>query len=209
MGPRDELVEAAYAALRTRIAAGRFAPRARLSADSLAQSLHVGVTPTRIALHWLHRDGLVDHWPGDGFFAKTPSLEDVRSLLVASRILLDGAARMPEPRASDIGVARTSLNAKGVAASDALFLEIASRTGSELVMRTVDIINARLRPAREAELDIFDDLDPEREAIAERLAVGHGRALATALARYHRRRLSRIADIAERTLIRSMMGAER
>ena len=91
MPPSDGNAETAYRMLEQRIAAFRYRPGARLSPDNLSNDIRIGLTPTRTALQWLYRDGLIDHQPHHGFFVKTPSIEETRSLYLGNTIQLEGA----------------------------------------------------------------------------------------------------------------------
>jgi DNA-binding GntR family transcriptional regulator len=209
--------ENAYDLLEDRIALYKYQPGARLSPDQLSNDIRIGLTPTRTALQWLHRDGLIGHQHGQGYYVKTPSVEDCAGLYRGNSIFLDGALALAGERSIDKGNGHsleTSISVR--AASDMaptpvevshvigrLFTDIAGLAESEIVKRAVQTINSRLRFIRSVEASIFDDANLEFETLQAFMKNKNLTDLRKLVRVYHNRRLAAIDDIIDASFARA------
>ena len=212
MPPSDGNAETAYRILEQRIAAFRYRPGARLSPDNLSDDIRIGLTPTRTALQWLYRDGLVDHQPRHGFFVKTPSVEETRSLYLGNIIQLEGSiavhracVQSPRTHSNQIAPApeRQTLfkhEGKGCALANAaqtIFSDIATLSKSDVVMKAIKILNSRLYFIRLVEREVIGHVGAELYKMNCLLEYEHYENLQKAIAVYHKKRLERIPDLVD------------
>jgi len=210
----------AYDRLEDRIALYKYRPGMRLSPDQLSNDIHIGLTPTRTALQWLHRDGLIGHEHGQGFYVKTPSVEECVGLYRGNRIQLDGALALAEESAAadakdDNGMHDNSafsksedidkpVDAKALNNATArLFTEIASLAVSDIVIRTVQTINSRLRFIRLVEVDFFEDADREIVDLYSLLIDKDYDELRLLVRTYHDKRITATHDIIDASFARA------
>lgn len=201
--------ETAYYLLEKRIAAFRYLPGARLSPEKLSSEIRIGLTPTRTALHWLYRDGLIDHEPGRGFFVKTPTEADMISLYRSNRIQIEGTLSLEEP-ASPISLAgeedfaseaalsplQGESDAKTLAALTAsTFLDIATLSRSDVVINAVRVLNSRLYFLRQAECRVLGKVGAELFAMQHLLARNNYAELRQFIYVYHQMRLEKIGAL--------------
>lgn len=98
---RGGLAAQAYTAIRQILTEGEAAPGDPVSENALAERLGMSRTPVREALRELTRDGLLDLFPGRGYFLPRHSASDLRELFELREALEGLAARAAAPRASD------------------------------------------------------------------------------------------------------------
>lgn len=105
---RRSLAEQTYDWLKERIFTGRYAPGERLSIDEIARSLGVSRTPVRDALHRLAFEGLAIVSARRGTAVAQLSIDVLRSVYQARRILEPAiaAAAAAAARADDIATLR-------------------------------------------------------------------------------------------------------
>ncbi len=210
--------EAAYDLLEDRIALYKYRPGMRLSPDQLSNDIRIGLTPTRTALQWLHRDGLIGHQHGQGYYVKTPSTDECAGLYRGNRIQLDGAlaragANAANGNKNDVsrenGVVKPedldgALDAGAINHATAyLFADIASLSASEIVIRAVQTINSRLRFIRLIEADVFEGADRELNALYALMNDKNYDELRGAVGAYHDRRLAAVQEVIDASFARA------
>ncbi len=210
--------ETAYDLLEDRIALYKYRPGMRLSPDQLSNDIHIGLTPTRTALQWLHRDGLIGHQHGQGYYVKTPSADECAGLYRGNRIQLDGALALADAPAANNNKDNTSrgngiLNPEDLEggpdagainhATAHLFAGIASLAASEIVIRAVQTINSRLRFIRLIEADVFDDAGRELNDLYSLMNDRDYEALRASIGLYHDRRLAAAQEIIDASFARA------
>jgi DNA-binding GntR family transcriptional regulator len=170
----------------------------------------------REALTRLAAERMIMSVPKRGFFARTPSEEDIFGLYCVNRTILDAAvARWPEnnpaPAAAEeaAAVPVQERSAEQLARQTGeLFLQVALRSGVGEFGEIVRNMNDRLHHARMLECEIVPDVFVEMTRIAE-LIVAHERVqLRHALVAYHDERLKVVAAISKELLLRPFTTAD-
>ena len=215
----DRNTAAAYKILEKRIAGYEYRPGARLSPDHLTNEIAIGLTPTRTALQWLHRDGLIDHRPGQGFFVKTPSAAEIVNLYRGNIIQLEGsiaitdaqaaAAKEAEGAPAPAGERWSGLERQGrgddlITLTQNIFNSIAALSGSDVVIRAVEALNSRLYFIRLVECDVLPDVGAELYALHHHLYARDYAGLREALIAYHARRLENAMSLADAACARAL-----
>jgi len=210
--------EIAYDLLEDRIALYKYRPGMRLSPDQLSNDIRIGLTPTRTALQWLHRDGIIAHQHGQGYYVKTPSIEECAELYRGNKIQLVGALALWNDLAANSkkdngtyeGPITTTQDsdktANGKALNNAialLFTEIASLAASDIVLRTVQTINSRLRFIRFIEADIIEGVDRELNDLQSLMIDKNYDELRNRIGIYHDKRLAAVNDIIDASFARA------
>ncbi|QDT05638.1 HTH-type transcriptional regulator McbR [Rubripirellula lacrimiformis] len=88
----QSLAEKSYDHIRQMLASGQLPPGKRLVNRTLAAEIGVSVIPVREAINRLASEGLVDHVPGSGAFARDISRQDLDNLYVLRDALESCAA---------------------------------------------------------------------------------------------------------------------
>jgi DNA-binding GntR family transcriptional regulator len=210
--------ETAYDLLEDRIALYKYRPGMRLSPDQLSNDIRIGLTPTRTALQWLHRDGIIAHQHGQGYYVKTPSIEECTELYRGNKIQLVGAIDLSNApvvnsrkddgthdsqvsTAQDLG---QTANGQALNNSTALlFTEIASLAESDIVVRAVQTINSRLRFIRVIEADIIEGVDHELNDMHSLMRDKNYNELRNHVGVYHDKRLAAVNDIIDASFARA------
>lgn len=215
----DKNTAAAYKILEQRIAAYRYRPGARLSPDHLTNEIAIGLTPTRTALQWLHRDGLIDHRPGQGFFVKTPSAEEIVNLYRGNIIQLEGSISMnatDRENGSDAkqfseifdsswtGFSQQGARDQLTVLTENAFNNIAALSGSDVVVRAVEALNSRLYFIRLVECDVLEDVGSDLYALHHYLYENDYAGLRDALIAYHAKRLQNAMSLADAACARAL-----
>ena len=154
--------------------------------------------------------------PKRGFFARTPSEDDILGLYSVNQTILDAAlARWPEASgqvapaevSAEVPVQERSAEQLARQTGD-LFLQIAARSGVGEFAEIVRNMNDRLHHARVLECEIVPNVFVEAARIAA-LAAGNERAqLREALKTYHEERLRLVAAISKELLLRPFTTAD-
>jgi DNA-binding GntR family transcriptional regulator len=218
-GEEDPMAEGAvYERIKNWLLAQTLVPGQLLQIGVLADELGVSTTPVREALTRLAAERMIMSVPKRGFFARTPSEDDILGLYSVNRTILDAAVvRWPESgarRATGAGgqTPATSVQERGpeqfARQTGELFLEIATRSGVGEFAEIVRNMNDRLHHARVLECEIVENVFVEVTKIAE-LAAAHERArLRQALEVYHDRRVQLVAAISRELLLRPFTTAD-
>jgi DNA-binding GntR family transcriptional regulator len=88
----NQLHDQVFELLKRQILKGTLRPGLRLSPNAIAKKLGISETPVRDALQRLSADGLVEVIPRRGTFVSTVSLQDVKDVFQARRMLESSAA---------------------------------------------------------------------------------------------------------------------
>jgi DNA-binding GntR family transcriptional regulator len=207
---------AVYERIKTWLLAQALVPGQLLQIGVLADELGVSTTPVREALTRLAAERLIMSVPKRGFFARTPSEDEILGLYSVNRTILDAAvARWPErnaaPAASIEEAATGSLQERSAEQlarlTGEVFVRVALRSGVGEFADIVRNMNDRLHHARVLECEIVSDAFVEVARIAE-LSATHERAqLRQALAAYHDQRVRLVATICKELLLRPFTTA--
>lgn len=214
----DHMTEGAvYERIKNWLLAQTLVPGQLLQIGVLADELGVSTTPVREALTRLVAERMIMSVPKRGFFARTPSEEDILGLYSVNQAILDAAVfRWPQQgeaggKAAGEAVMQISVqecNAEQLARQTSeLFLQIATRSG---VGEFVDIIrnmNDRLHHARVLECELIQDVFVGLANVAELAAAQKQQQLRQALKTYHEERLRLVAPISKELLLRPFTTA--
>ncbi len=210
---------AVYERIKNWLLAQTLVPGQLLQIGVLADELGVSTTPVREALTRLAAERMIMSVPKRGFFARTPSEEDILGLYSVNQTILDAAvARWPEraseqapaaPAAVDAAIPVQERSAEQLARQTGeLFLQIATRSGVGEFAEIVHNMNDRLHHARVLECELVADVFVEMARLGE-LVAAHDRAqLRQALKDYHDRRLQLAAAISKELLLRPFTTAD-
>lgn len=171
---------------------GRFGAGAPLVVTTLARELGLSPTPVREALAKLAGEGMIEHWPGRGYFAPALSATDIRELydyhqrLVLWALDCSVAGAGPTPGPADASV---------VNRLERVFAGAAERSGNRVLVRAQRLVSARLRPIRLVEATVAPVTSAELERLERLLEKAPGVRLREAVVRYHQGRLAIVASI--------------
>lgn len=153
----------ALSALAGFVGEGRFGWGAPLVTTTLAKELSLSPTPVREALARLAGEGVIEHRPGRGYFAPSPTSGEITELYGLHHRLLRWA--MAEPRAPDVVVHMAS-PASGPARIEQVFCAIVDVVGDAVLARTMRRTTLQLRPIRAVEATLRPMASAEVEALA-------------------------------------------
>jgi DNA-binding transcriptional MocR family regulator len=185
--------ERVYHALKDQLGSGRFAAGAHLEPAALSRDLNASITPVRDALHRLAGEGLVETPRGDGF--RTPPMTEVglRHLYRWNAALLGLALRSQGAR---IVLAQPGEGEPGpIERLEHLFLAIAVGPGNPEQTAATARMNERLRPVRQAELEVLAGCAAEIDELVAWAADQAVMPLRRAIAAFHRRRERQVGEI--------------
>lgn len=213
----DHMTEGVYERIKSWLLTQALVPGQLLQIGVLADELGVSTTPVREALTRLAAERLIIAAPKRGFFARTPSEEDILGLYCVNYTVLDAAlSRWPgdePPAAGEVPLVLPALqerNAQHVARRTAdLFLQIATRSGISEFAEIIRNMNDRLHHARLVEYELVDGSHDEWATLSALYAAGRSAELRAALKAYHERRWQLVSPICKELLLRSFLSAER
>src|SRR4029079_3508788 len=142
--------------------------------------------------------------PKRGFFARTPSEDDIFGLYSVNQTILDAAvgrwpeqpAQPPAPPTATGEVPVQERNAEQLARQTGeLFLQIATRSGVSEFVEIIRNMNDRLHHARVLECELIENVFVEITTAAELPAAPDREPLRQALKAYHEERLRLVAPI--------------
>jgi len=214
----DPMTEGAvYERIKNWLLAQSLVPGQLLQIGVLADELGVSTTPVREALTRLAAERMIMSVPKRGFFARTPSEDDILGLYCVNRTILDAAvARWPERNPAPVPAADAAA-AVGVQERSAeqlarqtgeLFLQVAVRSGVSEFAEIVRNMNDRLHHARVLECEIVPDVFVETTKLAELIAADQRDPLRQALRAYHDERLRLVPAISKELLLRPFTTAD-
>jgi DNA-binding GntR family transcriptional regulator len=215
----DPMTEGAvYERIKNWLLAQTLVPGQLLQIGVLADELGVSTTPVREALTRLAAERMIMSVPKRGFFARTPSEDDIFGLYSVNQTILDAAVgRWPvqPPEAPAPAAAATEevpvqeRNAEQLARQTGeLFLQIATRSGVGEFVEIVRNMNDRLHHARVLECEIVPDVFVEVGRLAALVAANEGTQLRPALKAYHEERFKQVAAISKELLLRPFTTAD-
>ncbi len=209
---------AVYERIKNWLLAQTLVPGQLLQIGVLADELGVSTTPVREALTRLAAERMIMSVPKRGFFARTPSEDDILGLYSVNQTILDAAlGRWPEqsepaPAAAagsteEVPVPERSAEQLARQTGD-LFLQIATRSGVGEFAEIIRNMNDRLHHARVLECEIVPNAFVDVARLAT-LVAAHDRAhLRQALKTYHEERLLQVAAISKELLLRPFTTAD-
>ena len=208
---------AVYERIKHWLLAQTLVPGQLLQIGVLADELGVSTTPVREALTRLAAERMIMSVPKRGFFARTPSEDDILGLYSVNQTILDAAVlRWPETSGQ---VAPTEAAAAEVPVQDRsaeqlarqtgdLFLQVATRSGVGEFAEIVRNMNDRLHHARVLECEIVPNVFVEMGRVTA-LVAGNDRAqLREALKAYHDERVRLVSAISKELLLRPFTTAD-
>jgi DNA-binding GntR family transcriptional regulator len=217
-GEEDPMTEGAvYERIKNWLLAQALVPGQLLQIGVLADELGVSTTPVREALTRLAAERLIMSVPKRGFFARTPSEDDIVGLYSVTRTILDAAVlRWPQSdpaSAAAPGDAATipvqERSAEQLARQTGeLFLQVALRSGVAEFAEIVRNMNDRLHHARVLECEIVPNAFVATAQIAELVAAHDRVQVRQALATYHDERLQLVGAISKELLLRPFTTAD-
>jgi DNA-binding GntR family transcriptional regulator len=208
---------AVYERIKNWLLARALVPGQLLQIGVLADELGVSTTPVREALTRLAAERMIMSVPKRGFFARTPSEDDIFGLYSVNRTILDAAVgRWPEvnptPSSGDDAAAPIALQERSgeqlARQTGELFLQVALRSGVGEFAEIVRNMNDRLHHARVLECEIVPDAFVAIDRIAELIAAHDRVQLRPALETYHNQRLGLAASISKELLLRPFTTAD-
>ena len=210
---------AVYERIKNWLLAQTLVPGQLLQIGVLADELGVSTTPVREALTRLAAERMIMSVPKRGFFARTPSEDDILGLYCVNQTILDAAvARWPEtaperppaaPAAAHAEIPVQERSAEQLARQTGeLFMLIATRSGVGEFAEIVHNMNDRLHHARVLECEIVPDVFVAVARIAELVATQERTELRLALKAYHEERLKVVAAISKELLLRPFTTAD-
>jgi len=183
---REDALELALAAIRTRLREGAFLPGSRIPASGLAAALRLSATPVREALSRLAGEGLVEERRNQGFFVRTLTGADVADLYrmaLAQFLIVAGRDRgRTAPRPDGEAVA-----ADPIRAVEEMFLARMAAAGSRALAQLHLTTSTQLGPIRRVEPMVFEDLAAEAGDLLA--ATDDSAEFTQAVRRFHGRRI--------------------
>ncbi|WP_312405880.1 GntR family transcriptional regulator [Brevundimonas sp.] len=185
MRERDQFAVARNA-LAGYAASGRFGWGHPLVATSLASELGLSPTPVREALAHLAGEGVIEHRPGRGYFAPSPTASDIVGLYELHHQFLRWSSL--EPVATSDGISAVDVDETD--RIEAIFDRLAGRGRNRAVFEAYHRVRRQLRPVRRIEI-LLQNTGLEIVLEIERLhADGFTDALMTAIDKYHQGRIA-------------------
>ncbi|WP_447909532.1 GntR family transcriptional regulator [Brevundimonas bullata] len=172
---------------------GRFGAGTPLVVTTLARDLGLSPTPVREALARLAGEGVIDHWPGRGYFAPGLATADIVELYDYHQRLVLWAVEAPV--AGEVPI-MDHAGASVVDRLERVFAGAAERSGNRVLMRAQRQAAARLRPVRLAEAAVAPLAADELECLERLLGDEEGSRFREAVIRYHEGRLKLVSSIA-------------
>jgi DNA-binding GntR family transcriptional regulator len=215
----DPMTEGAvYERIKTWLLAQTLVPGQLLQIGVLADELGVSTTPVREALTRLAAERMIMSVPKRGFFARTPSEDDILGLYSVNQTILDAAvARWPEKEggataAANEGTAEIPVQERSpeqlARQTGELFLQMATRSGVGEFAEIVRNMNDRLHHARVLECEIVTNVFVELTRLAALTGANERAQLREALKAYHEERLRMAAAISKELLLRPFTTAD-
>jgi DNA-binding GntR family transcriptional regulator len=208
---------AVYERIKNWLLAQSLVPGQLLQIGVLADELGVSTTPVREALTRLAAERMIMSVPKRGFFARTPSEDDILGLYCVNRTILDAAvARWPESNLAPVPASEAAAavsvqerSAEQLARQTGeLFLQVAVRSGVSEFAEIIRNMNDRLHHARLLECEIVPDVFVETTKLAELIAADQRDPLRQALKAYHDERLRLVPAISKELLLRPFTTAD-
>ncbi|UQV18933.1 GntR family transcriptional regulator [Brevundimonas albigilva] len=179
---RDPYNEA-LAALLAFAGVGRFGWGEPLVATTLAEELGLSPTPVREALARLSGEGLIEHRPGRGYYAPSPSPDDIVDLYELHRRLVHWALDVLSHRDDHSLPIVLDLSS-----AEALFVGVVRTSGRAVLARAHWRTTLQIRPIRSVEARLLPE-DPDwLRAVGADIATGDLDLVRVAVDAFHRSR---------------------
>lgn len=191
MRPRDPY-QMALSALAGFAGEGRFGSGMPLVITALAQELGLSPTPVREALARLAGEGVIEHWPGRGYFAPVLETVDIVELYEYHQRLLLWAIETPAERSLQ------RPGSEGASVADRLehvFAWATGRSGNRVLIRAQRLVAARLRPVRAVEATVAAVTADQVDRLERLVEASQCSELRDAVIVYHEGRLDVAASI--------------
>jgi len=188
-------MERVYGALKERIRQGQFGWGEHIDPTRLSRDLAASVTPVRDALHRLAGEGLIGSESPSGFYMPILTEAMLRdryrwSAQILALVLSTASAERMQAELS--GSDDTHDTAQAAAR---FFRQLCFASDNREHHEAIARVNDRLHPARQAELDVLDDLLHELETLRDLGRRGEVQAMRSAVRDYHRRRLRHVVPL--------------
>lgn len=201
MGKGRDPYQAALSALSRFVAEGRFGWGHPLVATGLAAELRLSPTPVREAMARLAGEGVIQHLPGRGYFAPSPTAADIVGLHDLHRRYLLWRAETALPAPERAAGMLSALEAKDV---EGVFDQWMA-DGDDILRQAWLRTSTRLRPVRVIE-GLIDEAGPaELAGLAEAVSRQDHTGALELIETYHRRR----AALADKAVALMRRSAER
>ena len=188
------VLEPTYDAIRRRLIRGAWPPGQRLEAARIADELGVSITPVRDSLNRLTGERLVHSLAGEGFSVPRHTEADLRAMLDWHHLLVGVAL----DRQAAIAMPQVPPGHNGVADWTALlFATLGAALGSSEGGVALAGVAARLGPYRNAEHQLFADVEDELQKLEDSINGGDCESTRVAVADYHRRRRDHASQLVE------------
>lgn len=171
---------------------GRFGAGMPLVVTTLARELGLSPTPVREALARLAGEGVIDHWPGRGYFAPGLAATDIVELYDYHQRLVLWAIDKP---VSTGGVAVEQEEASLLDRLERVFAAATGRSGNRVLIRAQRLAAARLRPVRVVETVVAPVTIDEINRLEGLFEDEEGAGFREAVIRYHEGRMEAVASI--------------
>lgn len=213
----DHMNEGVYARIKVHLMTQPLVPGRLLQIGTLAAELGVSTTPVREALTRLAAERMIVCAPRKGFFAKTPSEEEIRGLHCVSQTLLDSSLGRWSRTEGVPGHLELPTNWRAHPEQDAqhlvqltaeLFSCIAMRSGIAELAQVVHNISDRLHHPRLVECEIIGDTREVLLTMCGLYIAENHRDLRLLLRSYHEARLRLITPVCKELLFRSFLSEE-
>lgn len=171
---------------------GRFGAGMPLVVTTLARELGLSPTPVREALARLAGEGVIDHWPGRGYFAPGLAATDILELYDYHQRLVLWAIDVP---VADAGQTMDDAGSSVVDRLERVFAGAAGRSGNRVLIRAMRLASARLRPVRVVEATVAPVTFDEVGRLEDLAGNEDGTGFREAVIRYHEGRMEAVASI--------------
>lgn len=182
----------ALSALSGFVGEGRFGAGMPLVVTTLARELGLSPTPVREALARLAGEGVIDHWPGRGYFAPGMAASDIVELYDYHQRLILWAIDAP---VSSGGLSVEQEEASLLDRIERVFAGAAGRSGNRILIRAQRLASIRLRPVRAVETTVAPVTLDEVERLEDLSGNEETTGFREAVIRYHEGRIEMVASI--------------
>lgn len=182
----------ALSALSGFIGEGRFGAGMPLVVTTLARELGLSPTPVREALARLAGEGVIDHWPGRGYFAPGLAASDIVELYDYHQRLVLWAIDAPVAAGSQVGDREEG---SLVGRLERVFADAAGRSGNRVLIRAQRLVSTRLRPVRLIEATLAPVTLDEVARLENLFRSDSGSGFREAVIRYHEGRMEVVSSI--------------
>ncbi len=191
------LQEMVYRSLKEDYAAGVLSPGRRLDVQEIADRYRSSKTPAREALCRLWGEGLIEPHPDGGLRLSQYEGDKLIRLYAWNMNLLMGLVNEVRPSALKRAIEKAAQQALqqtplGIAqAVGSLFLSLASATGNEFAIWSINNLNERLHYVRIGEVQNIGDAVKEVRTLTNVSVVSLPKSMRRRLEAYHMRRIDR------------------